>query len=84
MQVRLANEKYKSKSATRTSSNTTVTWLEQFDFHLFEDQAHFGSHLLEINLFETKTLGREDAIARYFHIAQDTFLEGSRFLFSFI
>lgn len=60
---RLANEKYKTKSVTR-NSNTSVTWLEQFDFHLYEDQSHF----LEINLHEKEwkgSLGRDESIARY-------------------
>lgn len=57
---RLATEKYKTKSVTRNSCSTSVTWLEQFDFHLYEDQ----SHLLEINLHEKSSLGREESIAR--------------------
>lgn len=61
---RLGTEKYKTKSATRTVSSSTVTWLEQFDFHLFEDQSHMGSHLLEINLYEKSSLTREEIIAR--------------------
>ncbi|XP_057381263.1 multiple C2 and transmembrane domain-containing protein-like [Daphnia carinata] len=62
LRLRLANEKYKTKSVTR-SSNTSVTWLEQFDFHLYEDQSHF----LEINLHEKEwkgSLGRDESIAR--------------------
>lgn len=60
---RLANEKYKTKSVARNSSNTSVTWLEQFDFHLYEDQSHF----LEINLHEKEwkgSLGRDESVAR--------------------
>uniref|UniRef100_A0A0P5T207 Multiple C2 and transmembrane domain-containing protein n=1 Tax=Daphnia magna TaxID=35525 RepID=A0A0P5T207_9CRUS len=62
LRLRLANEKYKTKSVTR-NSNTSVTWLEQFDFHLYEDQSHF----LEINLHEKEwkgSLGRDESIAR--------------------
>lgn len=61
---RLGTEKYKTKSVTRTSCSTSVTWLEQFDFHLYEDQSHY----LEINLHEKSSLGREESIARYFSI----------------
>ena len=57
---RLSGEKYKTKSVTRNSCSTSVTWLEQFDFHLYEDQ----SHLLEISLYEKSSLGREESIAR--------------------
>ncbi|EFX77264.1 hypothetical protein DAPPUDRAFT_213473 [Daphnia pulex] len=63
LRLRLANEKYKTKSVTRNSSNTSVTWLEQFDFHLYEDQ----SHILEINLHEKEwkgSLGRDESVAR--------------------
>nr|CAH0111794.1 unnamed protein product [Daphnia galeata] len=63
LRLRLANEKYKTKSVTRNSSNTNVTWLEQFDFHLYEDQSHF----LEINLHEKEwkgSLGRDESVAR--------------------
>ncbi len=48
---------------TRNSSNTSVIWLEQFDFHLYEDQSHF----LEINLHETEwkgSLGRDESEIR--------------------
>ena len=64
VEIRLGNEKYKTKTATRITSSSTVTWLEQFDFHLFEDQPNIASHLLEINLFEKTSLGREDSVAR--------------------
>ncbi len=60
MQNRLSNEKYKTKSVSRNSCSTSVTWLEQFDFHLFEDQ----SHILEIHLYEKSSLGWEESVAR--------------------
>jgi len=57
---RLGNEKHKTKSATWNSTCTVVTWLEQFDFHLFEDQ----SHLLEIHLCDKGIKGKEELVGR--------------------
>ena len=61
---RLGNEKHKTKSATWNSSCTLVTWLEQFDFHLFEDQ----SHALEIFLCDKDSKTKEELIARFVHV----------------
>lgn len=76
LRLRLGNEKYKTKTATRIASSSTITWLEQFDFHLFEDQPNIASHLLEINLFEKTSLGREDSVARA--VLDLTNVEGER------
>jgi len=60
LRLRLGNEKHKTKSAAWNSSCTLVTWLEQFDFHLFEDQ----THQLEIHLCEKGIKGRDELVAR--------------------
>ncbi|RXG72108.1 Multiple C2 and transmembrane domain-containing protein 2 [Armadillidium vulgare] len=55
---RLGNEKYKSKVELRT---VNPKWLEQFDFHLFEDQ----SQLLEISVWDKDPRSKDDFIGRF-------------------
>ena len=55
---RLANEKYKSKVELRTLN---PRWLEQFDFHLFEDQ----SQLLDISVWDKDPKAKDEFIGRY-------------------
>lgn len=54
---RLGNEKYKSKVEMHT---LTPKWLEQFDFHLFEDQ----SQLLELTVWDKDVRSKDDFMGR--------------------
>lgn len=54
---RLGNEKYKSKVAYKTLN---PSWLEQFDLHLYDDQAHE----IEITVWN-KGKVKDDLIGRW-------------------
>ncbi|XP_047472791.1 multiple C2 and transmembrane domain-containing protein-like isoform X3 [Penaeus chinensis] len=57
VKFRLGNEKYKSKVEMHT---LTPKWLEQFDFHLFEDQ----SQLLELTVWDKDVRSKDDFMGR--------------------
>ncbi|XP_076054770.1 multiple C2 domain and transmembrane region protein isoform X2 [Oratosquilla oratoria] len=57
VKFRLGNEKYKSKTELRTLS---PRWVEQFDFHLFEDQ----SQVLEITVWDKDARTKDDFMGR--------------------
>ncbi|CAL4149459.1 unnamed protein product, partial [Meganyctiphanes norvegica] len=54
---RLGNEKYKTKIELRTLA---PKWLEQFDFHLFEDQ----SQVLEITVLDKDVRSKDDFMGK--------------------
>ncbi|KAK8739907.1 hypothetical protein OTU49_003260, partial [Cherax quadricarinatus] len=57
VKFRLGNEKYKSKIELHTLS---PKWLEQFDFHLFEDQ----SQILEITVWDKDVRSKDDFMGK--------------------
>ncbi|XP_071545625.1 multiple C2 and transmembrane domain-containing protein isoform X3 [Panulirus ornatus] len=57
VKFRLGNEKYKSKVELHT---LTPKWLEQFDFHLFEDQ----SQILEMTVWDKDVRSKDDFMGR--------------------
>ncbi|XP_069158238.1 multiple C2 and transmembrane domain-containing protein isoform X4 [Procambarus clarkii] len=57
VKFRLGNEKYKSKIELHT---LTPKWLEQFDFHLFDDQ----SHSLEITVWDKDVRSKDDFMGK--------------------
>ncbi|XP_045134020.1 multiple C2 and transmembrane domain-containing protein-like isoform X3 [Portunus trituberculatus] len=57
VKFRLGNEKYKSKADLHTLN---PKWLEQFDFHQFEDQSQF----LEITVWDKDVRSKDDFMGR--------------------
>ncbi|KAF2356312.1 C2 domain [Trinorchestia longiramus] len=54
---RLGTEKYKSKIDSRTLN---PKWLEQFDFHLYDDQSHF----LEVSVWDKDARSKDDFMGK--------------------
>ncbi|XP_047735866.1 multiple C2 and transmembrane domain-containing protein isoform X2 [Hyalella azteca] len=54
---RLGNEKFKSKADARTLN---PKWLEQFDFHLYDDQ----THILEVTVWDKDARSKDDFMGK--------------------
>ena len=59
--VRLGNEKRKTKVVTRDLIKFEVTWMEQFDFHPLSETA---AKQLEVQLCEKGSLEKDEMISK--------------------